>query len=242
MKIILNGACGHMGKVLIECAEKRGDKIAAAVDKYRTDEGLTALSQYEGEADVIIDFSHHAAAKELCAYALRQGLPLVIATTGQNDEELALIREAAQSVPVFCAHNMSLGIALLIDLAKKAAAVFPNADIEIVETHHRRKIDAPSGTANMIFRAIKEVLPEKKAQEGRSGFGARKQDEIGISSLRMGNIVGIHEVHFTTDNQSVVLRHEAYDRALFADGALSAADFLVGRKAGLYNMNDLIKK
>ena len=240
MKIIVNGACGQMGKTLIAAAQNSGHEVCAAVDKYRTDGGLTALTQYTGEADVIIDFSHHAACAELCAYALSRKLPLVIATTGHTDAEISLIEQTARSIPVFYSYNMSLGVALLVDLAKKAAAVFPDADIEIVETHHRRKIDAPSGTAKMIFDGIKEVLPEKKAHAGRAGMGAREKDEIGIQSVRMGNIVGIHEVHLATDTQVITLRHEALSRGLFADGALSAAEFLIGKPAGSYKMKDLI--
>ena len=239
MRIIVNGAGGHMGKALLSCAEKAGHTVIP-VDKYAENVGYPSLAEVKDEADVLIDFSHHTAAPELCAYAAQRRLPLVIATTGHTAEETALIEQTSKSVPVFYSFNMSLGVALLIDLAKKAAAVFPDADIEIVETHHRRKIDAPSGTAKMIFEGIKEVLPEKKANCGRSGMGAREKDEIGISSIRMGNIVGVHEVHFTTDNQTVVLRHEAFDRALFADGALSAAAFILDKPYGMYTMKDMI--
>ena len=240
MKIIVNGAGGQMGRALSEAIEKSGDVVCAAVDKYAEGAQYKELSEYEGEADVIVDFSHHSAAADLCAYAVRRRLPLVVATTGHTDAELALIKEAAGSVPVFLSANMSLGVALLIELAKKAAAVFPDADIEIVEVHHRRKLDAPSGTAKMIVEGIREVLPGKKAHCGRVGMAKREKDEIGVQSVRMGNVVGIHEVHICTDNQILTLRHEAQSRALFADGALSAAKFLVGKAPGLYEMKDLV--
>ena len=241
MKIIVNGAGGHMGRALIESAEKRGHTAAAKVDKFAP--GYTeSIEEYTGEADVIIDFSHHSSAKELCAYARARKLPLVIATTGHTESENALIKESAREIPVFYSANMSLGVALLIDLAKKAASVFPDADIEIVETHHNRKVDAPSGTAKMILEGLCEVLPGKHGTYGRAGMGAREKDEIGVQSVRMGNVVGIHEVHVCTDTQCLTLRHEAYDRALFAQGALAAAEFICGRKPGLYGMKDLIEK
>lgn len=135
---------------------------------------------------------------------------------------------------------MSLGIAVLCRLAREAAAFFPDADIEIVETHHNRKVDAPSGTALMLFDAVKEVRPQAVANCGRSGECKRSKDEIGISSLRMGSVVGIHEVHIHAGPQCLTLRHEAVNRAMFADGAVDAARFLVGKQPGLYNMNDLL--
>lgn len=240
MKIIVNGACGHMGRILVERAARAGHTVVAAVDRFRDDGKLTALMQYEGEADVIIDFSHHSSAIELCAYAEERGLPVVIATTGHTDAEIARIRECAGKTPVFYSYNMSLGAAVLADLAARAARLFPDADVEIVETHHRRKVDAPSGTAKMIFESIRAALPEKTAHCGRAGMGAREKNEIGISSVRMGNVVGVHEVHICTDNQILTLRHEAQSGDLFADGALSAAAFLAGKAPGLYDMKDLV--
>lgn len=135
---------------------------------------------------------------------------------------------------------MSLGIALLIDLAKKAAAVFPDADIEIVEVHHNRKLDAPSGTAKMILDGILEVYPDRYGSFGRAGMGQREKKEIGVQSVRMGNVVGVHEVHICTGTQCLTLKHEAQSRDLFAEGALEAASFLLGKKSGLYVMKDLI--
>ena len=154
--------------------------------------------------------------------------------------DLAVSFEAAKSIPVFYSGNMSLGIAVLCRLAKEAARSFPDADIEIVEIHHIRKVDAPSGTAKMLFEAVKEVRPDAYANCGRSGEGKREKNEIGISALRMGNVVGIHEVHICTPSQTLTLRHEAANRAMFAVGAVDAARFMVGKDAGLYNMEDFL--
>ena len=155
--------------------------------------------------------------------------------------ELELIHDAAEHIPVFFSGNMSLGIAVLCRLAAEATAVFPEADIEIVEVHHNRKVDAPSGTAKMLFEAVKEVRPQATAHCGRAGEGKRTAEEIGISSLRMGGVVGIHEVHICTDTQRLTLKHEACDRGMFADGAKAAAEFILGKPAGLYNMENLLE-
>jgi 4-hydroxy-tetrahydrodipicolinate reductase len=135
---------------------------------------------------------------------------------------------------------MSLGVALLVELAKTAAAAMPDAEIEIIEKHHNRKIDAPSGTALMIANAIMDVRPDAYTNLGRSGQGKRTPEEIGIHAIRMGNIVGEHEVILGTQNQSVTLKHEAHSRALFAEGALAAAAFIIGCEKGLYDMKSLI--
>jgi len=141
---------------------------------------------------------------------------------------------------VFFSGNMSLGIAVLCRLARQAAAAFPEADIEIVETHHTRKVDAPSGTALMLFNAIREARPEAYANCGRSGEGRRTKEEIGIHALRLGNVVGIHEVHIHTPNQSLTLKHESGSRAMLADGAVEAARFVSGKPAGFYTMENML--
>ena len=129
---------------------------------------------------------------------------------------------------------------MLCRLAKQAAASFPDADIEIVEVHHNRKVDAPSGTAHMLFNAIRQVRPMAVEACGRAGEGKRKKEEIGIASLRMGNVVGVHEVHICTPSQTLTLRHEAGNRAMLADGAVDAARFMENKTAGLYDMDDLL--
>ncbi|MBQ3791953.1 MAG: 4-hydroxy-tetrahydrodipicolinate reductase, partial [Clostridia bacterium] len=174
-------------------------------------------------------------------YAVGKKVPLVIATTGQTDEEMKKIREAAREIPVFYSANYSLGIALLTDAAKRIAAAMPDAEIEIVEKHHDRKLDAPSGTALSIARELQKVRPEAEIISGRSGYGKRTKEEIGIQSIRIGNCVGEHEVLIGTQTQTITLKHEAHDRALFAEGALAAASFLLGREPGFYGMEDLLK-
>ena len=201
---------------------------------------MHSIAEYKGEADVIIDFSHHSAVRELISYAIGRTLPLVLSTTGHTEDERALIFEAAKSVPVFYSANMSLGIAVLTDFARRAAALFPEADIEIVEVHHNRKLDAPSGTAEMIADELKTVRPSASFVYGRHGMGKRAPEEIGIHALRMGNVVGEHEVIFATDNQTISLKHQAHDRALFAEGALTAANFIVKQAPGFYHMDDLL--
>lgn len=243
MKIILVGYAGHMGREVVACAERdAGSKIVAGVDPMAPAQGVCVPSFEEcaAEADVVIDFSHHSLTGKLLDFAKARKLPVVLATTGQTDEEKALIREAAKEIPIFLAANYSLGIATLTDLVKRTAALYPDAEIEIVEQHHDRKLDAPSGTALSLFNAVKEVRPDAVANCGRSGQGKRTQDEVGIHAVRMGNIVGVHEVMIGTQNERITLKHEAFSRGVFAEGSLKAAAFLAGKPAGIYDMKDLI--
>lgn len=239
MRAVICGANGAMGKLL----QQRFADIVGLVS-IDGENGVPRSFQELGDvgAQLVVDFSHHSAAPEAAAYAVKNRCALVIGTTGHTEDEKAAILAAAKEIPVFYAGNMSLGIAVLCRLAKDAARSFPDADIEIVEIHHNRKVDAPSGTAKMLFEAIKEVRPKAKAHCGRAGEGKREKDEIGIQALRMGNIVGIHEVHITTATQSITLRHEAFERGMFADGAVEAAKFLDGKIAGLYKMQDLLEE
>ncbi|MCD8311457.1 MAG: 4-hydroxy-tetrahydrodipicolinate reductase [Firmicutes bacterium] len=244
MKIIINGATGHMGQKLMEAVARSEHEAAALVDpKLVADSSLSmysSIADFDGDADVIIDFSHHSAAIRLLEYAKSRKIPVVLATTGQTDEEKKAIYAAGGEIPIFFAANMSLGVAVTIKLAKAAAAAFPDADIEIVETHHNRKLDAPSGTALSIFEAIKGVRGDAVPVFGREGQKKREKNEIGVHSLRMGNIVGMHEILISTGSETITIKHEAHDRALFADGALAAAEFLVTRgAAGIYTMEDL---
>ena len=243
MNIILNGSNGRMGRIVDEAVARGGaHAVAARVDwSYAAGDGLSALKEYDGPADVVIDFSNHAATGQVTEYCVARGLPVVIATTGQTEDELALIHEAAKAVPVFLSGNMSIGVALLADLAKKAAAVFPAADIEIVEKHHNQKLDVPSGTALLLARRIQEARPAATLLVGRHENGKRTADEIGIHSLRYGNEVGTHEVIIATGSETLTLKHEAESRALFAGGALAAAEFLAGKAPGLYDMKDIVK-
>ena len=242
MKIILNGSNGRMGRIVAEADEQGGvHAVVAKVDwSYAAGDGYSELKQYEGPADVVIDFSSHAATQAVTEYCVSRGLPVVIATTGQTDAELDMIRAAAKAVPVFLSGNMSIGVAVLADLARRAAAMFPEADIEIIERHHNQKLDVPSGTALLLARRIREARPAAEFVIGRHENGKRRPEEIGIHSLRYGNEVGTHEIIIATGRETLTLKHEAENRALFADGALAAAAFVCGRAPGLYDMRDML--
>ena len=238
MKAVICGANGAMGKLICDIF---GDEVVGKVSidgangVPKTFEELGAM-----EADVVVDFSHHTAIADVLNYTKKIGAAAVIGTTGHTEEEKALIRAASQEMPVFYAGNVSLGIAVLCRLVKQAASYFPDADIEIIEVHHTRKVDAPSGTAHMLFNAIKEVRPNAWENCGRAGEGKRTKDEIGVHALRLGNVVGIHEVHINTGNQTLVLKHESGSRAMLADGAVAAARFMEGKSAGLYDMESIL--
>ena len=233
-----------MGREVRTGAERdEHSEIVAGVDPMIPAEGIcvSSFAECEAEADVIIDFSHHSMTGALLDFAEAKNLPVVLATTGQTDEEKARIRQAAGKIPVFLAANYSLGIATLTDLVKRAAALYPDGEIEIVEQHHDRKLDAPSGTALALFSAVKEVRPAAEANCGRSGQGKRTKDEVGIHAIRMGNIVCVHEVMIGTQNERITLKHEAFSRGVFAEGSIRAAAFLVGKPAGMYDMKDLLE-
>ena len=247
MNILVSGILGHMGREVEKLCVGgyRGARLASGVDYFATDSTPGVYKSFDAvksdlDIDCIVDFSHHSLTPALLRFARSNSLPVVLSTTGHTEDELREIKEASEYIPIFHSGNMSLGIALLCELAKTVAKTMQGAEIEIVETHHKRKIDAPSGTALMLANAIKEVLPEKFEKVGRAGHGKREADEIGIHSIRMGNVVGIHEVIVATDSQTITLKHEAHDRALFAEGALCAAEFIVGAESGLYDMKSIV--
>lgn len=247
MNILLHGMCGFMGREVCKLADENymNANIVCGVDGFLKDDlkGVCVKSFDEAKVDgvqCIVDFSHHSLTENLLNFAVKSKLPLVLCTTGHTEEEKALIYKASKEIPLFYAANMSIGVSLLVELAKKTAEAMPNADIEIIEKHHNRKVDAPSGTALMLFEGIKEVRPNAVAQMGRSGQSKRTLNEIGIHSLRMGNVVGEHEVIVCTQNQTITLKHEAHSRALFAEGALVAANYIKDKSAGLYNMKDML--
>lgn len=238
MVSVVCGANGAMGKLICGILGDEAIGKVSADGENGVPKTFDALGKVN--ADVVIDFSHHTAVGDVLNYAKSIGAAAVVGTTGHTAEEKELIYAAAKEIPVFYSGNMSLGIAVLCRLAKDAAKAFPDADIEIVEIHHNRKVDAPSGTALMLYNAIKEVRPEAEAHCGRAGEGKREKKEIGISSLRMGNVVGIHEIHIHTGSQILTLRHEAVTRAMLADGAVAAAQFMEGKALGLYNMESML--
>ena len=238
MRAVVCGANGAMGKLICGIL---GDEVIGKVSI----DGEHGVPKTFGElgmvdCDVLIDFSHHSAVADVLNYAKAVRCAAVIGTTGHTPEEKALIDAASREIPVFFAGNVSLGIAVLCRLVKEAVRFFPDADVEIVEVHHIRKVDAPSGTALMLFNAVKEVRPEAVANCGRSGEGKRTKEEVGIHALRMGNVVGIHEVHINTGNQTLVLKHESGSRAMLADGAVAAARFIAGKGVGFYNMESIL--
>lgn len=247
MKVIINGVFGRMGRAVAELVKATegavtvyGVDIASGTADFPVG---AELAEFEGEADVIVDFSHHSQTGAVCDYAVARGIPAVIATTGQTEEEKAQILKAAESVPIFLSANMSVGVALLCKLCEEAAAVLQGADIEITEKHHNKKLDAPSGTALMIADSIKAVRKDSRYVYDRSAVRAmREKNEIGIQSIRAGNIVGEHEVLFALGNEHITISHSALSRELFADGAVRAAAFLIGKEAGVYGMKQLLSE
>lgn len=248
MDIILCGCCGHMGRAVAEAAAAAGHRIVAGVDRcaaagtafpvYPTAEAVTET------ADVLIDFSHPSALSGVLATAIARQLPAVIATTGLDDAQIAAIRAAAAKVPVFFSSNMSVGVAVLAALTKKAAAVLgADFDVELVEMHHNRKLDAPSGTALMLADAARQGLahPVEYVYDRHDRRQKRTPEEIGISSVRGGNIIGEHQVIFAGGDEVLTLTHRAQSRGIFAAGALRAAAFLMEQPAGLYTMESLVQ-
>ena len=245
MKILINGIGGRMGAELTKMvlAGYRGSELCCGVDinPVSTDAPVySSFADVKETPDCIIDFSHHTATPAMLEYAVAKNIPVVLCTTGHDEKELAIIGKAAKNIAIFHSANMSLGVALLCELAKTAAKTFPDADIEIIEKHHNRKLDAPSGTALLLAREIQKIREKSFFSFGRQGQAKRMPDEIGIHAVRMGNIVGEHEVIIGTDTQTITLKHEAHSRSLFAEGAVVAADFIKDMGAGLYDMHSMI--
>lgn len=249
LKIILSGCSGKMGRVITDIVANDPEcEIVAGVDPYtasNTDYPVYTSFENLPTADVIIDFSNPAALDGMLEFANKFNMPIVICTTGYNDTQIEKINAAAKNIPIFFSFNMSLGINLLVSLAKKATAILgDDYDIEIIEKHHNQKIDAPSGTAIMLANAINETMNGKMIYEydRHSKREKRSKNEIGIHSVRGGTIVGEHEVIFAGDNEVVSLTHQAFSKNVFAFGAVKAAKFLKGKTAGIYDMNGLISQ
>lgn len=247
-EIAITGACGKMGRVIAELIRQRDDcKVCGGVDLQAVDNlgfpVVTNIFDLPQKPDVIIDFSHPSVLENLLSYCKMKNVPAVIATTGYTDEQIKEIRAAAGQIPVFFTFNMSLGINLLADLAKRAAQVLGTQfDVEIVEKHHNLKKDAPSGTALMLAESVNEVFGgEKKYIYDRHNVRkAREREEIGISSIRGGTIVGEHEIIFAGHDEVITLSHSAQSKEVFAVGAVNAAVFLKDKGKGLYDMSDLL--
>jgi len=247
--IVLSGCNGKMGKAVTACINERDDcTIIAGIDL-----NTTMLSYYpvfndfadiNQAIDVIIDFSHPSALPKMLEFSVSNNVPVVIATTGLSDADIANVKAASKSTPVFFSFNMSLGVNLLIQLAQKAASVLGNEfDVEIVEKHHNTKVDAPSGTAIMLADSINEVYNHKMNYEydRHSKHMKRPKNEIGIHSIRGGTIVGEHEVIFAGHDEVITLSHSASSKEVFAVGAVNAANYIVSCKPGMYDMKNLVE-
>lgn len=247
-RLILSGCNGKMGRMISACVASRCDcKIVAGFDV--NTESTAGYPVYANplncdiEADAIIDFSHPSALDGVLHYAEIHQIPVVVATTGLSKDQTDTVRVASAAVPVFFSANMSLGISLLAELARKAAAVLGGEfDVEIVEKHHNQKIDAPSGTALMLADALAPALPYEAAYtfDRHAVRQKRDQKEIGFSSIRGGTIVGEHDVIFAGRDEVITLSHSAASKEVFAVGAINAALFLIGKAPGYYTMADLI--
>ena len=250
LKIIISGCSGHMGRVVESiCAADPAVQVAAGFDVLGSSDRefpvYSSPSQFTGEADAVIDFSSPAALDGLLDFARRTGTPLVLATTGYTPEQIAQIGAAALEVPMFRSANMSLGINVLLELVKKAASILGDSyDIEIVERHHRRKVDAPSGTALMIADAAAAACGHETEYvfERHSTRHPRDKKEIGISAVRGGTIVGEHEIIFAGHDEVMEIKHTALSREIFAQGAVEAAKFMATvTQPGMYDMSQLVK-
>ena len=247
LQIILNGCNGKMGRVITDIVNKRNDcTIVAGVDLDISQNGpfpvFNSFNDIKCDADVIVDFSNPAALNSILDFAKKKLLPVVIATTGYSDEQIALIKKASEVIPVFFSFNMSLGINLLAELSRKAAAILDGFDIEIIEKHHNQKIDAPSGTAILLANEINDELNGAMSYEydRHSKREKRTTTEIGIHAVRGGTIVGEHEVIFAGRDEIITLSHSARSKEVFAVGAVNAAFFLYGKKPAIYSMKELV--
>ncbi len=247
MNILIYGIGGAMGKALT-CALQDSDDKFCGVDKFADPTKYDVpvyndCSNITSKVDCIIDFSVRAGIFDYLPYALKNNIPCVIATTGYDDKELNYITDASKLIPIFKTGNMSIGINLLLKLAKEAAKTLGHsANIEIIEQHHNKKVDAPSGTALMLADSIKSVLPESEYVYGREGItGKRPQNEIGIHAIRGGSIVGKHEVMFIMDKEIVTLKHETENKSVLANGSINAAHYIIKQAPGMYGMEDMLK-
>ena len=249
VKIIMHGCNGHMGQVISGIVEKDPDaEIVAGIDIADQEKNsypvFTDIDTCQVEADAIIDFSSAKATDKLLEYSAARQIPVVLCSTGLNEEQLAKVEETSKKVAVLKSANMSLGINTLLKLVQDAAKVLATAgfDMEIVEKHHRLKVDAPSGTALALADSINEAMDNKYHYVYDRSQKREKRDdkEIGISAVRGGTIVGEHEIIFAGQDEVIEFKHTAYSKAIFGKGAVEAAKFLAGKPAGRYDMSDVI--
>ena len=249
LNLIIHGVNGRMGRTLTEEIQKRDDcKIIAGIDRTLVYDLpfpiFNSMCKIDVSADVIIDFSNPNLLIPLLDFATEKKIPLVICTTGFSESQIKEIQKASQIIPIFFSMNTSIGVNLLIELAKKATSILGNDfDIEIIEKHHNQKIDAPSGTAIMIAEAISSVRNQdvQYVYDRHNKRSARGTNEIGIHCIRAGSFTGEHEIIFAGDNESITISHCAQSKKIFAIGAINAAMFLKSQNVGLYSMKNLLK-
>jgi len=266
MRVIVTGACGRMGREICFLLRERGDCVIGvdsclksalcydtlhyAADTVPIEEStngmilnsLSCIDSDELKADVIIDFSFHSSIKEIAAYAVRRNIPLVIGTTGHTYEEKGIINAASEKIAVFYAQNFSFGMNVVKNMVSKCAKLLEGWECEITEVHHSGKKDAPGGTALVLAQTVVDSRRKGKAVFNKSSQRERLPSDVGISALRIGNTIGKHIVIFSNGNETVTVTHEAHNRKMFADGAVMAAEFIIGKQDGLYGMDDLVIK
>ena len=247
IKILINGCNGKMGQVVSELAKKDEEiEIVGGFDISKSEEEypiFTSIEEINIKPDVIVDFSVPKATFNILEYAQKTNTPIVIATTGFTDEENKKIEEISKNVAIFKSANMSFDVTMMKNLLKLIAPKLEGTDIEVTEVHHNRKIDSPSGTAQMFANTINEALGNKYHYEYNRHDRHEKRDkyEIGMNSIRGGNIVGEHVVQFFGEFETFEIKHTSYSRNVFAEGALKAAKFMGGKTNGFYNMDDIEK-
>ena len=248
MNILVYGIAGTMGKIVYNTLKNHPTaKAICGVDKFAKQEYFDVpvynnVFDVKEKVDCVIDFSVKAALPDILSYCTKNNVPCVLCTTGYSDEEIKMIDDASKTIATFRSGNMSVGVNALVKLVKEATKLLGMAsDVEIIEQHHNKKVDAPSGTAIMLADAVKSEIDGLNIVNGREGIcGKRTKNEIGMHAVRGGTIVGKHEVMFIMNNEVVTLKHESENKGIFAEGAIRAAEYLVGKPAGKYNMQDML--
>ena len=230
MKILINGT-GVMSSILKEVIEEEeGLEVSGFADDFTDEKG-----------DIIIDFSHFSRLPSLLDYGLKNNIPMVIGTTGYDETTSAKIIEASLTLPIVLSSNTCIGMNLMNDVVARIAPQLRDFNIEIIETHHNRKVDSPSGTAKTIFNVINDALDNKMSLvNGRNGLHVREKNEIGVHSVRGGSVIGEHSVIFYGDDEIIEIKHTSTSRRIFANGAIKAAKFLLGKNPGLYRMKEVL--
>lgn len=246
--VLISGYCGKMGRDVEKAIEETDDfEVIAGYDIASTGSDkkpiYSRIEDLDINPDIIIDFSRPEATMTLLEYAVKNRIPMVIATTGFNEDDFKKLHEASKIIPIFQASNMSYGVSVLKKLILEAYKYLDDSDIEIIESHHRRKVDAPSGTANTLAESLIEASNNKltPVYERHSKSEKRSSNEIGMSSIRGGTVVGTHSVLFFDDYESIEITHKAESRDIFAKGSLRAARYLLGKDNGYYNMDDIVR-